>query len=131
MHGGVQFFGAWSGEVGRKRPCHGEPVPIDLRFQLHQATHLEADHLGLLVAYDQQRGKPAEERHVADERKRRGTDGWRFRHELLREVAADVLTAPTTRRRKAALPQGKRGWPPAACMLEGRQIQRGVINGPV
>ena len=63
-------FCAWSGEVGRKRPCHGEPVPIDLRFQLHQATHLEADHLGLLVAYDQQRGKPAEERHVADERKR-------------------------------------------------------------
>ena len=36
-----------------------------------QATHLEADHLGPLVAYDdQQRGKPAEERHVADERKR-------------------------------------------------------------
>src|SRR6476620_1344370 len=35
-----------------------------------QATHLEADHLGLLVAYDQQRGKPAEEWHVADERKR-------------------------------------------------------------
>src|SRR5258705_7276971 len=63
-------FCAWSGEVGRKRPCHGEPVPIDLRFQLHQATHREADHLGLLVAYDQQRGKPAEERHVADERKR-------------------------------------------------------------
>jgi len=63
-------FGAWSGEVGRKRPCHGEPVAIDLRFQLHQATHLEADHLGLLVAYDQQRGKPAEERHVAHERKR-------------------------------------------------------------
>ena len=63
-------FCAWSGEVGRQRPCHGEPVPIDLRFQLHQATHLEADHLGLLVAYDQQRGKPAEERHVADERKR-------------------------------------------------------------
>src|SRR6478609_4577527 len=58
------------GGVGRKRPCHGEPVPIDLRFQLHQATLLEADHLGLLVAYDQQRGKPAEERHVADERKR-------------------------------------------------------------
>src|SRR3954453_10344749 len=61
---------AWSGELGRKRPCHGEPVPIDLRFQLHQATHLEADHLGLLVAYDQPRGKPAEEGHVADERKR-------------------------------------------------------------
>src|SRR6185503_7426077 len=35
-----------------------------------QATHLEADHLGLLVAYDQQRGTPAEEWHVADERKR-------------------------------------------------------------
>ena len=35
-----------------------------------QATHLEADHLGPLVAYDQQRGTPAEERHVADERKR-------------------------------------------------------------
>src|SRR6202008_4823906 len=63
-------FCAWSGEVGRKRPCHGEPVPIDLRFQLHQAAHLEADHLGLLVACDQQRSKPAEERHVADERKR-------------------------------------------------------------
>ena len=44
--------------------------PDDLRFQLHQATHLEADHLGLLVACDEQRGKPAEERHVADERKR-------------------------------------------------------------
>ena len=63
------IFGAWSGEVGRKRPCHGEPIPIDLRFQLHQATHLEADHLGLLVAYDQQRGKPAQEGHVADERR--------------------------------------------------------------
>jgi len=62
--------GAWSGEVGRKRPCHGEPIPIYLRFQLHQATHLEANHLGLLVAYDQQRGKPAEERHVTHERKR-------------------------------------------------------------
>jgi hypothetical protein len=43
---------------------------MDLRFQLHQATQLEADHLGLLVACDQQRSKPAEERHVADERKR-------------------------------------------------------------
>jgi hypothetical protein len=53
MHGAVQFFRACSSEVGRKRPCHGEPAPIDLRFQLHQATHLEADHLGLLVAYDQ------------------------------------------------------------------------------
>jgi hypothetical protein len=69
MHDAVQFC-AWSGELGRKRPCHGEPVPIDLRFQLHQATHLEADHLGVLVADDQQRGKPAEERHVADKRKR-------------------------------------------------------------
>jgi hypothetical protein len=59
-----------SGEVGRKRPCHGEAVAIDLRFQLHQATHLEADHLGLLVADDQQRREPAEERHMADERKR-------------------------------------------------------------
>jgi hypothetical protein len=47
----------------RKRPCHGEPVAIDLGFQLHQATHQEADHLGLLFAYDQQRRKPAEERH--------------------------------------------------------------------
>jgi hypothetical protein len=45
----------------RKRPCHGEPVAIDLGFQLHQATHQEADHLGLLVAYDQQRGKLADE----------------------------------------------------------------------
>src|SRR6476661_9957973 len=35
-----------------------------------QATHPEADHLGPLVAYDQQRGKPAEERQVADERQR-------------------------------------------------------------
>src|SRR5262245_16330601 len=40
--------GAASSEAGRQRPCHGEPVPIDLRFQLHQATHLETDHLGLL-----------------------------------------------------------------------------------
>jgi hypothetical protein len=32
---------AWSGEVGRKRPRHGGPVPLDLRFQLHQATHLK------------------------------------------------------------------------------------------
>src|SRR5262245_54277780 len=63
-------FSCMSGEVGRKRPCHGEPVAIDLRFQLYQATHLEADHLGLLVAYNEQRGKPAEERHVSHERKR-------------------------------------------------------------
>jgi hypothetical protein len=62
--------GAWSGEVWRKRPCHEEPVPIDLRFQLHQAAHPEADRLGLLIACDQQRGKPAEERHMAYERER-------------------------------------------------------------
>ena len=46
---------------------------------------------------------------MADERKRRGTDGWRFRHELLREVAADVLTAPTTRRRKPPCRRGSEG----------------------
>src|ERR1700740_2677047 len=66
----LSSFWGWSGEVGRQRPFHGEPVPIDLRFQLDQATHLEADPLGLLAATDQQRGKPAEERHVADERNR-------------------------------------------------------------
>src|SRR5262249_58094839 len=41
-----------------------------LRFQLHQATQLEAAPVGLLVPCAQQRSKPAEERHVADERKR-------------------------------------------------------------
>jgi len=45
---------------GRNRPCHGEPSDRP-SVSSHQATHLEADHLGLLVAYDQQRGKPAEE----------------------------------------------------------------------
>ena len=70
MHGAVQFLVHGQARSGGSAHATENPSRSTFGCQLHQATHLEADHLGLLVAYDQQRGKPAEERHVADERKR-------------------------------------------------------------